>query len=46
MTDYKNIGDSKIRKMQKRRNNKRIDIEFVTVAILIFLGMATLVANW
>ena len=46
MTDLKNLGESKIRKMQRKRNSKRIDLEFVTVAILIFLGMTILVANW
>ena len=46
MRDLKNLGDSRIRKMQRKRNSKRIDIEFVTVAILIFLGMTALVINW
>ena len=47
MTDYKNIGESRIRKMQKRRNNKRrVDLEFCTAAILITAGMVTLIFNW
>ena len=46
MKDLKNIGESKIRKMQKRRNQKRIDLEFCTVAVLIIAGMVALVINW
>lgn len=48
MIDYKNIGKSRIRQLQKRRERRRgrVDMELVTVAVLIFLGMATLVANW
>ena len=47
MRELKNIGESQIRKMQRKRNSKRqIDLEFCTVAILIFIGMTILVANW
>ena len=46
MTDYKNIGESRIRKMQKRRSRKRIDCEFVVVMALATIGMIALVINW
>ena len=47
MKDLKNIGESRTRKMQKRRSRKRqVDLEFCTVAILIIVGMTALVINW
>ena len=47
MKDLKNIGESRTRKMQKRRSRKqRIDLEFCAVAILIIVGMTALVINW
>ena len=47
MTDYKNIGESRIRQIQRKRNRKRqIDCEFVVVIALAISGMAILIINW
>lgn len=47
MTDYKNIGESRIRQIQRKRNRKRqIDCEFIVVMALATIGMVALVINW
>ena len=46
MRDLKNIGESRIRQIQRKRNQKRIDCEFVVVMALATIGMVALVINW
>lgn len=47
MLDYKNIGMSKIKKIQiNRKKRLTIDCEFIIVVSIVVVGMISLIINW